>query len=106
MEVNTFASTYMVSQLSIFPWSGFMRPFDHSDDQVPIWRTSMQTYKIVILILKNLSKPNKQEEFHATPINDSEHSSSINVMNTWHPGKQSDTLCQILNFKISTAAYT
>ena len=87
-----------------------MRPFDHSDDQVPMRCTSMQTYEIVILILKNLSKPNKQEEFHATAINDSEYSSSINVMNTWHPGNQSDTLCQIFKFKISmkqsTAAYT
>ena len=43
-------------------------------------------------------------------FNDSEYSGSINVMNTWHPGNQSDILCQILKFEISmketTAAYT
>ena len=42
-------------------------------------------------------------------FNDSEYSGSINVMNTWHPGNQSDILCQILKFKISmkqsTTAY-
>ena len=34
----------------------------------------------------------------------------VYVMNTWHPGNQSDILCQILKFKISmklrTVAYT
>ena len=43
-------------------------------------------------------------------LTDSECSGSINVISTWHPWSQSDTLFQILKFKgsvkLSTAAYT
>ena len=111
MEVGRFSSTYMgISYLSIFPWSGILRSLITLMTRNPCnkypWRLIKESY----WFKKIKSSITSQTNFMYLQLTDSKCSGSINVINTWHPGNQCDTLFQILKLKIrmkhSTAAYT
>ena len=83
------------SQLLIISSSGFLRHFDHSDDQVPMCCISMKTHEIVILS----NKYSKQAGRHSGTCNSMTQNAQAGLM-SWIYGILGITMKPSLKFKI------